>query len=503
MKIFLILIFNLIAITMFSQSFAEVFIDDFNLKRLDKSKWIDVNRTMEPCNLESFPIRDGSNFLFTDDEIKLQTIKHDPPYGPVGCDWYGKIERAYGYTSADMFSNEPFHFGIFESRLKVPSGFGYWTSFWMYGQSGQEIDIMECRADNYYEEVIPNTSHTKHKISYKRKVDEEKKESNKSILVSPFLNTNNLSNYHIYGILWSPYRLIFYLDSRIVRWIETTETLGIRYIVSDYTINEHSTIPSIINYKYFPTLPMHILITAGTHDIFSNHGPESVDNNKLVIDYVRVIQPLEELKIIKKLQKDDTYNFYQPILANNIYIGGDNANPITVPTDWHLRMQAKDRITILPGFHVKQGGEFHASVKPFNNFSNILSNSFISKSKSSMNDSLQMNDFLKKLFYDSTIVVNDYFQYTDSSQYTQEINSQEEYYNIAESTKYSNDEIVLKMGTEEQGYYFIYNAYGALVAKGQVNIYRSTVNLNGFSTGIYFVSILTNKQVFNLKFLKK
>lgn len=56
------------------------------------------------------------------------------------------------YTGAGIISAEPFHFGFYEARLKIPPGAGWHTSFWLMGYDGKgtgtdkstiEIDIIE------------------------------------------------------------------------------------------------------------------------------------------------------------------------------------------------------------------------------------------------------------------------------------------------------------------------------------------------------------------------
>lgn len=121
--------------------------------------------------------------------------------------------RLYGEpASADGFKAT---YGFFEIRARIPSGQGLWPAFWMLPSSHEslpEIDVMEVLGhapdllELHYHYAKPNGD--------KRSAAKEVK-------------TGDLSKgWHVYGVDWSPDRIVWYLDGKEVWRFSEAENIS-------------------------------------------------------------------------------------------------------------------------------------------------------------------------------------------------------------------------------------------------------------------------------------
>jgi beta-glucanase (GH16 family) len=136
------------------------------------------------------------------------------PNAVVGKDGYLHIvarEVSPGvYTSAGMTTQglQSFQYGRIEARIKIPEGQGFWPAFWMLGDNVStahwpacgEFDIMENigKTPSTVYGSIHGTGFTGHSITHRDSLPSG------AALGDAF---------HIYGMLWSPRKVQFYLDS--------------------------------------------------------------------------------------------------------------------------------------------------------------------------------------------------------------------------------------------------------------------------------------------------
>ncbi len=104
------------------------------------------------------------------------------------------------YTSGLLTTRESFaqQYGYFEARIQVPSGSGFWPTFWLLPPDGAwppEIDIME----NYGSALSTFTAHT------------AESGKNTQVAGSDF-DPNVADAFHTYGFLWTADTLSWYLD---------------------------------------------------------------------------------------------------------------------------------------------------------------------------------------------------------------------------------------------------------------------------------------------------
>jgi beta-glucanase (GH16 family) len=134
----------------------------------------------------------------------------DLPNAYVGADGnlhiVARRTAATAYTSAMLWTQglQSFLYGRIEARMKLPSTAGFWPAFWMLGDNYSqvqwpkcgEIDVMETHAINAAQvfDAIHGTGF-----------------ATQQNYLLPAENTVS-SDFHAYGVIWSPQKLEFYVD---------------------------------------------------------------------------------------------------------------------------------------------------------------------------------------------------------------------------------------------------------------------------------------------------
>ncbi len=139
---------------------APSFADEFDGPRIDRSKWrFDTHRNRQGWhNNERQYYSDGrpENARIENGALVIEA-RRESLKGKVS-DWGGQA-----YTSAKLVTREPYGYGFYEIRARLPCGRGMWPAIWMLptGQKwpdGGEIDIMEMVG--WDANVIHATLHT-------------------------------------------------------------------------------------------------------------------------------------------------------------------------------------------------------------------------------------------------------------------------------------------------------------------------------------------------------
>jgi beta-glucanase (GH16 family) len=119
--------------------------------------------------------------------------------GQYTC-WYGPCK----YVSADISTSFAQEYGRFEARIKLPSGKGLWPGFWMIPQpTGQdqdlpgEIDVLEVNSSN--PDKVSGYAHDGPIFSYEAKT---------------YLSAPPSSQFHVYGVDWTPTGITWTLDGK-------------------------------------------------------------------------------------------------------------------------------------------------------------------------------------------------------------------------------------------------------------------------------------------------
>ena len=125
------------------------------------------------------------------------------------------LKEGNGYTSAKLTTQNLFSmlYGRVEVRAKLPEGQGIWPAIWMLGANIDsikwpgcgEIDIMECLGNE--PSKIYSTIHYTNKDNIP--------EQNQGTYTLPTGTFS--SDYHRYGVDWTPENITFYVDGNVVK----------------------------------------------------------------------------------------------------------------------------------------------------------------------------------------------------------------------------------------------------------------------------------------------
>lgn len=132
----------------------------------------------------------------------------------VGPDGYlhivGRKDAGNRYTSARIKTEglASFQYGRLEARIQIPAGEGMWPAFWMLGDSIQSVDWPKCGEFDIMENIgkEPATIHGSiHGEGFTG-----------TLMGLPYVAPGNAAfseGFHTYGLIWSPGKVEYYVDS--------------------------------------------------------------------------------------------------------------------------------------------------------------------------------------------------------------------------------------------------------------------------------------------------
>jgi beta-glucanase (GH16 family) len=183
-----------------------LFFDDFTSANLDRSKW-NVIITGDHFNDELQAYIDSASTLF----VENGCLVFHPQYSPG---FITKDGKRFDFTSARITTQNKFDFayGTAEAKIKLTKGSGLWPAWWMLGNqiwpATGEIDIMENIGESDWANVAV------HGPGYSGE--------------TPFVNrqyfnaSNDVTNWHVYAVEWSPTEMIFKYDGIIMYKVSKT-----------------------------------------------------------------------------------------------------------------------------------------------------------------------------------------------------------------------------------------------------------------------------------------
>ena len=212
-------------------SLHRTFHDDFDEHPLSKGRWVPHYAGGAAWPDARYWGGDGSDFKRKDAWNGEQQIYVDPRYSgratvPLGLDPFrvrdgilsivaSRTPAAFRevlfnneYTSGILTTQGSFSqkYGYFEIRAKIPVGTGVWPAFWLLADDGgwpPEIDVMEGRGQQVGDMVM--TTHWRlrdtglvHSCGF------------------DFLVPDASSGFHDYGVLWTPDRIVYFIDRKPV-----------------------------------------------------------------------------------------------------------------------------------------------------------------------------------------------------------------------------------------------------------------------------------------------
>lgn len=186
-----------------------LFFDDFNGSNLNRSNW-NVVVTGFTVNNEQEAYVDSDSTIYIVHGNKADGAKHgalviQARYRPGYITPQG---HKFDFISGRINTRNKveFKYGTISARMKLPEGSGFWPAFWALGNGRWpdtgEIDIMENVG------VKDWTSVALHGPNY----------YGETPLVNKYYFPKNtdVTHWHIYTVSWSPNRLLFRIDGRLI-----------------------------------------------------------------------------------------------------------------------------------------------------------------------------------------------------------------------------------------------------------------------------------------------
>jgi beta-glucanase (GH16 family) len=147
-------------------------------------------RAAKPLGLDPFRVRDGIlSFVASRTPPELKPVLFDNEYISGILTTQSRFSQKYGY---------------FEIRAEIPVGDGVWPAFWLLADDGgwpPEIDVMEGRGQEIGDMV--STTHWRARTT--------------GLVQScgfDFLVPDASSGFHDYGALWTPDRIVYFIDRK-------------------------------------------------------------------------------------------------------------------------------------------------------------------------------------------------------------------------------------------------------------------------------------------------
>ena len=247
-----------------------IFYDGFDNAKIDKSKW-NVVETGDHFNDELQAYIDSPNTLFVENGVLVIRPQFAPGF-------VTKDGKHFDFTSARINTNKKFDFtyGKAEARIKLSKGDGLWPAWWLLGNgiwpATGEIDIMENIGESdWANAAVHGPGYSGETPFVNRKY---------------FANTNDVTNWHNYAVIWTPTELIFKYDDQIM--FRVTKKMVNHYGNWAFDTPKHL----ILNFAIGGIFPVKI---NGVKGEGKRYGlPEStvelIKNNqvKMLVDWVKV-----------------------------------------------------------------------------------------------------------------------------------------------------------------------------------------------------------------------
>ena len=237
---------------------------------------------------------------------------------------------SYWYTGGNINSKQKMHYGYIEAKIAINYGEGFFPAFWLYGT---EPDLALHQGTDYQEiDIFEMTPHRTQQQNSSIIHDYNLMTSNWHNYddfgnISKKFSINDYRNYHVYGLEWTPSKIIYYVDGAIYR-IEANQGLfDPKTIILNFAVKRN-----------------HVTSTT----IF----PGEMD-----VDYVRVYKPRKDYSTTQLM---NNYNFgnHDNRVKKKIVMNGNNA--LNVNDNIYLR--ATEGVEISGTFTVPVGAQLYIDV---------------------------------------------------------------------------------------------------------------------------------------------
>lgn len=183
--------------------------DHFDNEDLDERVWTRENRS--PSNNEKAYYINDKKCSYTEDScLVIKAIK--------------ETYNNYSFKSARINTEDKkwFTYGRIEAKIKMPNVDGSWPAFWMIGQSNKNKGWPRCGEIDIMEHINTNTS-INNAVHYNTWSPTKFRIVTSKALMSGKVD---VTQFHIYGLLWSENELKFYVDDTVLYTVKITEAMG-------------------------------------------------------------------------------------------------------------------------------------------------------------------------------------------------------------------------------------------------------------------------------------
>jgi beta-glucanase (GH16 family) len=347
------------------------FFDNFNPPR---SAWDNINWMDDPnelkwkahlagtvtCSSSNRMVFQKENAIFnsSDSTIRLRseyagglldTSDYTIPTGMTKDPTAGPLYYKSGAICVGKSGMQTFLYGFFEIRCKLPVNRGAFPAFWLWNstlvnsvRNYREIDIFEfCWniTTRINDEGTPR--YFEGQIYYYNGAEpttlEDYKYGNHGYYVP--INEPDLSNWHTYGMEWSPKHVKWYFDNKLLK-----SYMG----------------------DSMPSLSMYLIINNSVNnDADLEGGGESTDGfpNNMVIDYLKVNKLKCDCNSNASIQNNTQLAAFNHKVYESITIGGYGSD-INIPSNTHTVFRATDEITINGNFELPLGSSMELITHP-------------------------------------------------------------------------------------------------------------------------------------------
>lgn len=275
-----------------------VFEDEFMGDGLDETKWEILEGTTNSYNMkkQKFHLHkewsQRENIVVQNGILRIITQRETRPDMPFVALWepYTILKDSFDYTSGAIASRNRFPInGRFEARIKLPSSYGLWPAFWLYGEVDglyNEIDIFEA----YTSTRTLNSNLYFSEIGGYKTASSCMKRNMRSIEKETGIGFDSLcSDFFIYSLVWSEDRIEWYINGRLFR----REPRYIRKSLFGLLRNEYYCNNFKPNEKYmvnlsFPIGDMAIMLNTAVMLNGDSPMPDTQFPAIMEIDYIRV-----------------------------------------------------------------------------------------------------------------------------------------------------------------------------------------------------------------------
>ncbi|MCA1764209.1 MAG: family 16 glycosylhydrolase [Flavobacteriales bacterium] len=265
----------------------------------------------------------------------------------------------FSYSTGEMWSKRKFEYGMFQAKVKIPRGKGFWPAFWLYGDNNvwNEIDIFEFWNEenlwgNYDSDKLARVHHMNMWYDY------DSDGSGNQCSVSENYDIDFSESFHVFTVVWEKQRTRWYVDGDL-------KHTSYRYATALGQITGcdiKGWTPYLLN-KIYAQEPMSIIFNTAIQSGSNAPNTATPFPSKMEVDWVRYYQrhPCDDVEITEPTQYVLDDEVFNAVAGENILVNTD----YTISPDQQLDMIASNSITLKPGFHSQNGSSFVAKIDEY------------------------------------------------------------------------------------------------------------------------------------------